>query len=218
VPFGETILLNRAPAGLARASTGIPQERLGYGGSMTTIALVRHGETDWNLRRRLQGRADIPLNETGVEQARTLAASFSPEDWSFVLSSPLSRASATALEISKGAGIPFAGTVNDLIERSFGQADGATAEDIAAKWADRVFPDAEPVEDVQRRGAAVVDELDARHPGNLILVSHGAFIRATVFALTGEDIGGIANATMVLLSRTDAGGWESTPAVLTVAG
>jgi uncharacterized phosphatase len=185
---------------------------------MTTIALVRHGETDWNLRRRLQGRADIPLNDTGVEQARLLAGSFSPMDWSLVLSSPLARASATALEISQGAGIPFGGTVDALIERSFGQADGATAEDIAAKWADRIFPDAEPVEDVQRRGAAVVDELTLQHPGNLILVSHGAFIRATVLALTGEDIGGIANATMVLLSRTDAGGWESVPAVVTVAG
>ncbi|SFN36463.1 probable phosphoglycerate mutase/uncharacterized phosphatase [Mycetocola miduiensis] len=185
---------------------------------MTTIALVRHGETDWNLRRRLQGRADIPLNETGIEQARVLSGSFAREDWSFVLSSPLSRASATALEISKGADIPFAGTVDDLIERSFGQADGATAEDIAAKWADRIFPDAEPVEDVQRRGAAVVDELVDQYEGNLILVSHGAFIRATVFALTGEDIGGIANATMVLLSRTDAGSWESVPAVVTVAG
>jgi uncharacterized phosphatase len=185
---------------------------------MTTIALVRHGETDWNLRRRLQGRADIALNETGIEQARVLSSSFAREDWSFVLSSPLSRASETALEISKGAGIPFAGTVDDLIERSFGQADGATAEDIAAKWADRIFPDAEPVEDVQRRGVAVVDELVDRHKGNLILVSHGAFIRATVFALTGEDIGGIANATMVLLSRTDAGGWQSLPAVVTVAG
>jgi uncharacterized phosphatase len=185
---------------------------------MTTIALVRHGETDWNLRRRLQGRADIPLNDTGAEQARVLAASFSPEDWSSVFTSPLSRASATALAISEGAGIPFRGTVDALIERSFGQADGATAEDIAAKWADRVFPDAEPVEDVKRRGAAVVDELAARHPGNLILVSHGAFIRATVSALTGEDIGGIANATMVLLSRTDAGGWQSLPAVVTVAG
>lgn len=175
---------------------------------MTTIALVRHGETEWNLRRRLQGRADIPLNETGVEQARALAAQFSPDDWSLVFSSPLSRASATALAISEGAGIPFAGTVDALIERSFGQADGATAEDIAEKWADRNFPDAEPVEDVRSRGAAVVEELNARHAGNLILVSHGAFIRAAVFALTGENIPGLANATMVQLSPADAGGWQ----------
>jgi broad specificity phosphatase PhoE len=185
---------------------------------MTTIALVRHGETEWNLRKRLQGRADIPLNETGVEQARALAASFSPEDWSFVFSSPLSRAHATAQAISEGAGIPFSRTVDDLIERSFGQADGATAEDIAAKWGDRDFPDAEPVEDVRARGAAVVEELTTMHSGNLILVSHGAFIRAAVFALTGESIPGLANATMVLLSRTDAGGWRIVPASVFAAG
>ena len=184
---------------------------------MTTIALVRHGETDWNRRKRLQGRADIPLNETGAEQARALATSFSPDDWSFVVSSPLSRAHATARAISDGAGIPFAGTHDDLIERSFGQADGATAEDIAAKWSDRNFPDAEPVDVVRTRGASVVEELTDRHPGNLILVSHGAFIRAAVFALTSENIPGLANATMVVLSRTDADGWQILPAEVSAA-
>ena len=178
---------------------------------MTTIALVRHGETDWNLERRLQGRTDIPLNDTGREQARALAAEFSPEEWSLVLSSPLSRAVATAQAISAGSGIPLAPPVEGLIERGFGHAEGATAEDIAAKWADRIFPDAEPVEDVRRRGAAIVEELVERHGGNLILVSHGAFLRATVFALTGEDIGGIANGTILRLDRTDAAGWELLP-------
>ena len=172
---------------------------------MTTIALVRHGETDWNLARRLQGRADIPLNDTGVEQARAIAASFSAADWSLVLSSPLVRASETARAISEGAGIPLGEPVAGLIERSFGQAEGATAADIAAKWGDRVFPDSEPVEAVRIRGAATVDELVGRHEGNLILVSHGAFIRATVFALTGEDIGGIGNGAIVLLEPSDAG-------------
>ena len=175
---------------------------------MTTIALVRHGETDWNLERRLQGRTDIPLNATGLEQARAVAGEFAPDEWSLVLSSPLSRAVATAVAISEGSGIPLAPPVDGLIERGFGQAEGANAADIAAKWADRIFPDAEPVEDVRRRGAAIVDELAGRHEGNLILVSHGAFIRATVFALTGEDIGGIANGTVVRLDRTDAAEWQ----------
>lgn len=178
---------------------------------MTTIALVRHGETDWNRQRRLQGRADIPLNATGVLQAEAVAADFAPDEWSLVLSSPLSRAQATARAISEGSGIPLAPPVDGLIERGFGQAEGATAGDIAAKWADRIFPDAEPVEDVRRRGAAIVDELVGSHEGNLVLVSHGAFIRATVFALTGEDIGGIGNGTFVRLDRTDAAAWALLP-------
>ncbi|MET1051590.1 MAG: histidine phosphatase family protein [Mycetocola sp.] len=177
---------------------------------MTTIAFVRHGETDWNFERRLQGRADIPLNATGIEQAAALAASFDRADWALVLSSPLRRALTTAEALSAGSGIPLAAPVAGLIERSFGQAEGATADDIAAKWADRNFPDAEPVEAVRARGAATVDELVGLHEGNLLLVSHGAFIRATVFALTGEDIGGIANGAIVRLEQTDAA-WALLP-------
>ncbi|MBG6237105.1 broad specificity phosphatase PhoE [Mycetocola sp. CAN_C7] len=177
---------------------------------MTTIALVRHGETDWNLERRLQGRADIPLNATGIEQAQALADVFDRDDWSLVFSSPLSRALATAQALSAGSGIPLAEPVDGLIERSFGQAEGATADDIAAKWADRIFPDAEPVEVVRARGYAIVHELVDRHEGNLVFVSHGAFIRAAVFALTGEDIGGIANGTVVRLERTNSA-WALLP-------
>ncbi len=177
---------------------------------MTTIAFVRHGETDWNLQRRLQGRADIPMNETGFAQARAVADSFSSDDWSLVLSSPLGRAVHTAKAISEGSGIPMAPPEVGLIERSFGEAEGATAADVAAKWADRLYPGAEAVEDVRSRGAATVDELVERHGGNLILVSHGAFIRATVFALVGEDIGGIANGATVML-RPSGSGWSLLP-------
>ena len=55
----------------------------------TVLGLLRHGQTDWNIDLRLQGITDIPLNETGLEQARTAAEHLVAEDWDFVASSPL---------------------------------------------------------------------------------------------------------------------------------
>jgi len=64
---------------------------------MTRIYLIRHGETDWNNKRRLQGGlSDTPLNENGLRQTRNLALRLKDEKLSAIYSSPLSRAKVTA--------------------------------------------------------------------------------------------------------------------------
>src|SRR5690606_6630523 len=62
---------------------------------MTLFYLVRHGETDWNLERRVQGSSDIPLNETGRRQAARTARLLARRSWDAIYSSPLSRAMET---------------------------------------------------------------------------------------------------------------------------
>ena len=65
------------------------QGRMG-GMTLTTFALVRHGQTDWNAERRLQGATDIPLNDVGREQAREAVSVLSGYEWDAVVSSPFS--------------------------------------------------------------------------------------------------------------------------------
>ena len=58
----------------------------------TVLGLFRHGQTDWNIDLRLQGTAEIPLNEYGMQQGATAANELKPHSWDLLLSSPLGRA------------------------------------------------------------------------------------------------------------------------------
>ena len=74
--------------------------------TITTICLVRHGQTDWNALGKLQGQTDIPLNELGKIQARQCGEFLSEEDWDVIISSPLKRARETAEIISNYIEVP----------------------------------------------------------------------------------------------------------------
>mgnify|MGYP000626705443 CR=1 FL=1 len=88
------------------------------------LYLVRHGETDWNLERRIQGSTDIPLNNTGREQARVTGRLLSSRHWDAIYSSPLSRARETAEIIASEVGLPGPTPVDALVERAYGEAEG----------------------------------------------------------------------------------------------
>jgi probable phosphoglycerate mutase len=150
----------------------------------TLLTLVRHGETDWNRERRIQGATDIPLNSTGIAQAAQTAAGLVGSGYAAVYSSPLSRALHTATIIADAVGAGMPRTHPDLRERSFGAAEGLTADEIAARFAAEV-PGRETRESVVLRATPVLAEIAARHEGDAVLVvTHGAVISSLVRHLT----------------------------------
>ncbi|EME21434.1 histidine phosphatase family protein [Rhodococcus triatomae] len=153
---------------------------------MTFLALIRHGETEWNAERRLQGSSDIPLNDTGRTQAAGAAELLVGNTWDLLVSSPLSRATETADIIGGRIGLTRSATYPGLVERHFGEAEGATDEDLWDRWPDGRYPGMESRTAMTRRGLGVLDDIARRHPGAAVVaVSHGGLIRSVIGAVSG---------------------------------
>lgn len=169
------------------------------------LALVRHGQTDWNAAGKLQGQVDIPLNATGREQARAAAEALRGGGWERVVTSPLGRAAETGAIIAAVLGLPAPTTDAGLIERGYGELEGVVDEELPASTREVLHPDHSrdpgPLEavgyergvlpGVERshaaadRGVEALARIEAAYPGQrVVVVSHGTLIRLTLNALT----------------------------------
>lgn len=162
---------------------------------MTTLLLVRHGETDWNRDQRWQGHSDTPLNERGRQQARALAETIDRPD--HIYASDLARARETAEILGSRFGVAVELDVR-LRERGFGAWEGLTSGEIEASFAAEHSrwragegagaPDAEAFEDFAARVRSFVEEVLSRHGDEIVLVvAHGGTIRAIHAAANGLD-------------------------------
>ncbi len=156
--------------------------------------LIRHGQTDMNLEKRMQGLSDIPLNETGREQARRAAETVKDVSFDVVFASPLKRAVETASILS---GFPEEKIIRDerLIEANFGKYEGRHYHymglPMTLYWAlPEVFPAPRGVESIAsmvKRSTSFIEMLEEQvksgngllSPESRVLVScHGGIIRA----------------------------------------
>ena len=100
---------------------------------MHHLFLFRHGETDWNYERRLQGQTDIPLNATGRVQAADLARRLGPYGLEAIVSSDLARALETGRIVARSLAIPLH-PEPDLREASLGDAEGMLIDEAKARF------------------------------------------------------------------------------------
>jgi broad specificity phosphatase PhoE len=155
------------------------------------LILIRHGETYWNHERRVQGGdSDIELNDTGLEQARKLAAFFENEPIAAILSSPLQRAIATAEVIARHHQLPVE-IEQGLRELKVGELEGMSVSNLSTTFSQFLMrwwqeggpmklPNGESLVELQQRAWKAVERLLERHKTNpensegttVVIVSH----------------------------------------------
>lgn len=178
---------------------------------MTELILIRHGETDWNRELRFQGQLDVPLNATGLEQARRVAERMAAESPQVLVSSDLQRALQTAQAVSTR--VQQLDPVLDaaLREQHFGVVEGLQVADIKARhpqawdqWVrfevDFSFDGGESTRVFHARVLAAMRALAQRHAGQtLAVVTHGGVLdmvyrSAQGLPLSGPRVSEIPNA------------------------
>lgn len=154
---------------------------------VTRILAVRHGETAWNVDRRLQGQIDISLNANGQEQARRLAEALADESLDAIVTSDLVRARDTAQAVADRTGLPLV-TDTGLRERNFGIFQGHTYAEVERLWPEesarwrRREPEygaqgGETLQGFYDRAVAAAERLAQAYPGRtLLLVTHGGVL------------------------------------------
>lgn len=163
------------------------------------LYLVRHGETDWNIAGRFQGREDNPMNERGMAQAvhcsERLREAFALGEVQIgaVFASPLQRAYSTGVVIATRCGLPKPIATPEIIERDYGPLSGLTPAQRREKYPCQSTEEIDGVErmgDAGQRLAGAVERLCVANPAsNLLLVLHGGILNAFINLATGGKIG-----------------------------
>ncbi len=142
------------------------------------IYITRHGQTDWNIQHKVQGKADIELNEVGKKQAVETGRKLLNEKIDLIICSPLIRAKQTANLINEGRNIPIVYDDN-ISERDFGELEGKRQEEFDFKgfWSYKQnikYDKAENIRDFFDRIYSFLDEIIEKYPDkNILLVTHG---------------------------------------------
>lgn len=170
----------------------------------STFYVVRHGETDWNMARRLQGHTDIPLNDHGKAQARRLRAELAHIDFGAAYASDLQRARHTAELVVSTRGLSVT-PLPELRECCMGPAEGTLVPDfekqyqaqlhhrmhltsLEERFAYKLHPQIESYGETLARVEPCLKRLASEHHGqNILVVSHGGVMRVLLLRLLGTQ-------------------------------
>lgn len=193
---------------------------------MTKIYLTRHGETQWNTLRKMQGHMDSPLTDLGRQQAAWLADRLKDVSIDHIYSSPSGRAMETAELINAHKGLDIR-TSDQFKEIYLGSWEGLTQPEIEAFDAERyqhfwyepesfVPSNGESFEDVIERTSAAMERLAEKHQGeSLLIVAHAVVLKALIAYVEKKEIkdfwkGPFMNSTCLNCFEKTESGWQVT--------
>lgn len=189
----------------------------------TRLIVIRHGETEWNREKRMQGTTDTQLSDVGLSQAQALGRRLAARPFRALYSSDLSRARDTARAIAEHTGIEIVADPR-LQERRFGIFEGLVAAEIVSRYPeeharfssrdpDYEVPGGESARSFTRRCLGCLAEIADRHRGGeVVVVTHGLVLDALYRAANGLDHGAprplpLINASINLFGYA-AGAWR----------
>jgi broad specificity phosphatase PhoE len=193
---------------------------------MTRLIIWRHGRTEWNVSDRVQGHADVDLDEVGLREAAESAPAIAALRPDTIVSSDLRRAVHTAAALSEVTGLPVAYDAR-LRERNFGPWQGLTVTEIEhdypeewARWRagePLTIAGIETEDDLGKRAAAAFRDIaDQAAGGTTVVVTHGGTTRAGCAGLLGwppavwHTLGGLRNCARAELEYSRTRGWRLT--------
>lgn len=152
-------------------------------------AFVRHGRTEWSRKRLLQGRTDNPLSAEGYFEATKAAQTLQRRgQWHAIYSSPLIRSVQTAQRVAEILGMARIQTLDNLIERDFGPAEGIHLADFDEETRMELMCAEESDDEVQHRALEAFRHIARHHRSqNVILVGHGTLFRLGLSAVLNYE-------------------------------
>lgn len=166
---------------------------------MQKLYLVRHGESEWNSLKKIQGQQDVYLTQTGKKQAEKIANRLVSEKIDIIYSSDLKRANETANIIGKKLNLQVKSS-EAFREIKFGPWEGLNIEELTKKNSEEHFiwlnephnfkiNGAETLYEVQKRAMNKIDSILTSNPDeNILVVSHGATIKTIILGYAGMDL------------------------------
>lgn len=164
---------------------------------LVRLLLIRHGQTRWNREQIFRGGADVPLDRTGLAQAKALATRLRPARIAAVYSGPLQRAHRTAELVAGPHGLPVR-TLPGLDDMRFGAWEGRSLAEVQrahpaqyARWKTRpwglTIPGGTSLGQIEARGWRALRAILARHPagGTVAVVSHRVVLKLLILKMLG---------------------------------
>lgn len=166
----------------------------------TIIYLTRHGETEWNIEKRLQGRGDSPLTKDGIQRAKELRDRIKNIDIDVIYSSPIKRALNTANILRGNKNIDIV-TDDSLMEMCFGDYEGKKIDIVQEEnpsWDINLImqgnveicaPNGENLKEVRERISKLMNKIIAENMGkSILIVTHGITLKALMYYFKDKDV------------------------------